>query len=286
MNISLTKLFSVIFHQPLHSHHISHIILSWRFPVSLQLRPLSTLQTLVSAMSLFTITFDSSSDGDEAALAHNPTSQSLAWSSLRPCNASDLTRHLAHDAAHTRLVHFQLKRHKTLTRRTHFTLLKDGVAVKCAKHKGSSEFIPIGDGSEFHYETNTPIATIQFQNKQQSFVLRRPDGVQLLVVNYSLPDGDGTPREVRLSFPTPGPGLPTDLVSRKPRKGPNGRFQLNLEGRFALRSIRNCLLVDANDATYLVAVKIGKNVLGLDARPAIDMNAVFAFGISCLVCEL
>jgi hypothetical protein len=90
----------------------------------------------------------------------------------------------------------------------------------------------------------------------------------------------------KLTFNTEIPGVPRELNSRKAKKTDEGRYLLNLEGRFAMRSAKNCVLTDENDRAVMIVVKIATNWLGVDATSGIDSNIVFCFGISEFLCKL
>jgi hypothetical protein len=183
-------------------------------------------------------------------------------------------------------VNYQLRRQTSLRTRTEFILLKNGIPVKCTKLKGKSEVVPIGDGWHYHYRSSRSVAVIGISNKRRSFTLKTVEGAELMSVTYMLSDGAGTPRMATVAFRTAIAGVPRELVCRKPKQNDAGVYQLSVEGRFAVQSIKNCVLTDENDNAMMIAVKIGKNWLGLDARNWIDANAVFCFGISCFLCEL
>jgi hypothetical protein len=180
-----------------------------------------------------------------------------------------------------RLVNYQLRRKTSMRMRTEFILLKDGIPIKCAKLKGKSDCLPIGEGWHYHYGSSHSVAVIEMSNRRRTFMLKTPEGAEVMSVHYAFVDGVGTPRDVTVAFNTAIPGIARELVNRKPNKNNAGAYQMSFEGRFAVKSVKNCLLTDENDHPMMIAVKVGRNWIGLDARNGIDANAVFCFGVSC-----
>jgi hypothetical protein len=152
--------------------------------------------------------------------------------------------------------------------------------------KGRSESLLIGEGWRFDFATSRTVGSIGILNKRRTFILKAVDGTELVTVNHALLNGNDKPRVTSLTFKMPIVGVPRELISRKPKRTDAGNYLLNLEGRFAVKSIKNCVLTDENDNAVMIVVKIGKNWLEVDARSGIDTNTIFCIGVSAFLCKL
>jgi hypothetical protein len=176
---------------------------------------------------------------------------------------------------------------KGLRKRLHMALIKDGDPILCTKVLDKKR-IPMAAGGEFHKKTCEPIAVIVSSQKNTVFGLQRINSgstANVMTIQYSLP-ARRCPREAVADFQEQFPNIPVHLENRKPHRGPNGRWVVNYTGRFADSSVKNCLLVDAEDVEYLVAIKLDKDTMGLEVKPEIPDICAFCLGISSFICHL
>lgn len=171
-----------------------------------------------------------------------------------------------------------------------FTLVKNGECVLCTKIKDHSK-IGIGKGGEFHISTTESIAEIRVKNHGRLYTLFRPDkdmmdGKEIMNIEFKLPNGANTPRELVMKFVEPIQGVPCEIANRMPRRVKGGGWVVNLGGRYAVRSRKNCIMVDSEDREVMSAIKIDKDEISLEMRPDISEVALFAFAIACFTCTL
>jgi hypothetical protein len=74
-----------------------------------------------------------------------------------------------------------------------------------------------------------------------------------------------------------------DLYSRCAKQSADGSWVADFGNRTGISSVKNVLLRDSDDVPYLLALKIAKNEMRVEANVAIDPRIVFAFGIRCVL---
>jgi hypothetical protein len=162
-----------------------------------------------------------------------------------------------------------------------FVLMRADRALVCTKIK-DKKFIPIGIGAAFHYRTTPIVAGLKCYDKAKGFLLTESDGTELLRLTFGIQGESGKrgPRTVCLTFLKPIDGIPIELRSRLARKSRNGGWILDLIGKYAQASVKNCVIVSESNHVFLVTRKTATNAVMVDSHPAIPDLHVFAFALS------
>ena len=111
-------------------------------------------------------------------------------------------------------------------------------------------------------------------------------GKQIMTISYTMPKVDYAPRLVNVRFNNPPSQVPKELSNRKPKFTYGSTFVLDIGGRVAKRSIKNCIMVDENDNDIMSIMKIRDSEVSIEAFPTIGELSVFAFGISSVLCKI
>lgn len=111
-------------------------------------------------------------------------------------------------------------------------------------------------------------------------------GKQIMTISYTMPKVDYAPRLVNVRFNNPPSQVPKELSNRKPKFTYGSTFVLDIGGRVAKRSIKNCIMVDENDNDIMSIMKIRDSEVSIEAFPIIGELSVFAFGISSVLCKI
>lgn len=109
---------------------------------------------------------------------------------------------------------------------------------------------------------------------------------ELMTVNYTMPKNEFQPRRVNIHFNDPPDSIPAELSNRKPKFSYGSTCILDIGGRVAKRSIKNCIMVDENNNDIMSIMKIHESEISIEVFPAISELCVFAFGISSVLCKL
>jgi hypothetical protein len=152
---------------------------------------------------------------------------------------------------------------------------------KVLKH----QIAKIGKGADFHMRSSEVLGVVLIFKRAQTYQLQE-DGHDVMSIDYSLCDGPNTPRDVKITFHKPIPGISANLANRKPKQRSDGNWVLNFGGRYVVSSVKNCVIVDGNDREMFVAIKMDTDVMRIEADPAIPDICTFCFALSCFVCPL
>ncbi|OHT11899.1 hypothetical protein TRFO_18474 [Tritrichomonas foetus] len=186
------------------------------------------------------------------------------------------------------LVPYMLTRssaHSIRGKRTHFQLFQGGAPILHTKIK-QSDIAFITPGTETHLSSQDFKAAFLMANHKTSFSLRNKNelGEELMTIKYS-PNENMGPRDVSVYFPNLGGG-PKSYCNRKAHLTAHNMWIIDLRGRFAMKSIKNCILVDSADEEVMIILKAELNSLSIEARQDISDIAVMAMGLSAFLCKL
>ncbi|KAH0787699.1 hypothetical protein GPJ56_008356 [Histomonas meleagridis] len=185
------------------------------------------------------------------------------------------------------LVPYRIERKKNRTlkgKRTHFQLFSCGQPILHSKLKPTKEngVIYISEGTEMHFSKKEYKAAILYANDGESYGLRNKNeyGDEVMHIKFFREsDDEYSPKSVAVYFLKKINGLPESIRSRKPRKI-KGKWVIESTGKAGLVSIKNCILVDAEDNPVVSVTKVDKNALSIEAHPNIPDIHVFTIGIS------
>ena len=168
------------------------------------------------------------------------------------------------------------------------TLLKEDKPVLATKVK-DRDCIKIGRGAEFHMRSTVPCAILTSSDKSKVFELKRVgEGGEekLMTMNFSLPDGPKTPRKIDVSLEKPPESVPATASNRMPHLARNNTWVVDLGGRYAMKSRKNCIIVDDKDREIFSVIKADKNRLTVEVRLEFDDIYAFGFGAACFLCKV
>jgi hypothetical protein len=185
------------------------------------------------------------------------------------------------------LVHYRLIRaRRGAAKKLTFRFFKGEDAIMCAKVIKRSA-VRIWNCPDYHAPSAVPIASLDITKRRTVFVLREENIAQRNAMSVTFQATEkGAPRQTSVSFTKPIEGVDQDLAGRKPRKNPDGSWTLDLNGRFALLSVKNCIIADGNDRECLTTLKIASDILKVDALTEIPAVYTFGFGIACFLSSL
>lgn len=187
------------------------------------------------------------------------------------------------------LIPYRLQRtslHSIRGKRTHYQLFQGKNPILHTKVKqGKTDELYITSGTETHFKDGNYKAVFLSANHNTTFSLREKTsiGKELMIIRY-LPGGDNEPRNVTVHFNDFG-GHPIDFQNRKARLTSHNLWILDLRGRLALKSIKNCIVVDENNEEVMIVLKAEVDTLNIEAREEITDIEVMAMGLSAFLCK-
>lgn len=153
--------------------------------------------------------------------------------------------------------------------------------AKCKTKKASNVYIM--KGSEVHMGS-TADALILIGNDGADFSLRKKvnSGDEIMTVRIVPPKtSTDTTRRMTVTFFFPCHGSPSKLVTKPPSLNHSGKIEHDFEGRTAIESIKNAVLIDkTNGAGKLFIRKTAKDAIELDAKFSHDKVSIFTVGIA------
>jgi hypothetical protein len=155
-----------------------------------------------------------------------------------------------------------------------------------AKFKKSR--VAIFSGERTPRLSETPDAIILVCREFTDFSLQKsPLSARVMALRF-IPRGEENARKLTVTFFVDIDGLPGGkLTSKDPPLDANGAPAHDFQGRFAIRSVKNAILVATRDGPPLLEIcKAGKNVLELDVQFPHDPLWVFAIGIGSFLTKV
>ena len=175
-------------------------------------------------------------------------------------------------------------------KRTSFQLIRGGKIVLSSKIKTlySTDAIHITNDNKYHFSHSKNCGTILIYDNFTKFSLRKGEqfGDEIMTMKFTPPKVQHAPREVELVFFFPPEDVSPELKNRKPKITTAATWSLNLDGRTAKRSSKNCILVDENDKEHIVVLKHHSSELYIETLPSISSLCIFAIGICSFLCKL
>ena len=195
-----------------------------------------------------------------------------------------------------KLIPYKFERKSVMTWkgiRLHFQFNRGDEPLFHAKLKGkkSQTTIYISKGIEAHISEKDRFATLIANDDFTGFSLIVNNGNQMesqISVSISFKHGSipNSPRVCNVEFFTEIKGVEQQLTSKSPIIYPNGMWMLDLNGRVAVKSIKNCIIIDSEKNEIISLMKSGDNSAIAEAHVNIDPLFVFAFSMACFLCEI
>lgn len=169
-------------------------------------------------------------------------------------------------------------------RRLFFHLYIGSELIYTAKCKTkSAHHVYIMKGDDAHLGSDAD-ALILIGNDSSDFSLRKKKnlGSEVMTVRILPPKTTSdTTRKMTVSFFTPFEGTPAKIFTKKPCLNPNGKIEHDFEGKFAIESIKNAVLVAKHDGPKMMSIrKTGEDSLEIEPKFEHEDLWIFAIGIA------
>lgn len=169
-------------------------------------------------------------------------------------------------------------------RRLFFHLYNGSELIYTAKCKTkSAHHVYIMKGNDAHLGSDAD-ALILIGNDSSDFSLRKKKnlGSEVMTVRILPPKTTAdTTRKMTVSFFTPFDGTPAKIFTKKPCLSPNGKIEHDFEGKFAIESIKNAVLVAKHNGPKMMSIrKTGEDSLEIEPKFEHEDLWIFAIGIA------
>lgn len=188
----------------------------------------------------------------------------------------------------TGLVPFKFNRHIKLSwkgTKTRFELRRGKEFLFFAKFKKSHRTIPIYTGANFKNPSAVSDAKLMTSQDYDFFRLYT-DTSDLAEITISPGKIRNSPRVTTIEFKQSFPDVPMKLTSKKPSISPCGLWSLNINGRYAVKSIKNSIMIDEKNNEFLSLMKTYDNDATVESYYTIPPIIVFSFAIASFLCNV
>lgn len=159
--------------------------------------------------------------------------------------------------------------------------------AKCKTKKAHHVYIMKGDNAHLGSEAD---AIILIGNKSSDFSLRekRDLGSEILTIRILPPRTTAdTSRKMTVSFFSPLNGTPKKIFTKCPGLNHNGKIEHDFEGKFAIESIKNAVLVAKHDGPKMMFIrKTGDDSIEIEAYFKHVELWIFAIGIASFLSKV
>lgn len=191
---------------------------------------------------------------------------------------------------------YLVKREKKMQingRRILFSFLEGSRHIYSAKCKGKNPhhvYIKRGDKPDDIKSGDTADAIIMIGNEGTDFSLRKSTNssneIMTIRISPARTPAD-TARKMSVIFFEPRDGAPARLMSKNPSLNPDGKPEHDFEGRFAIDSVKNAVLVDKTKGPSLMFIrKTGKMAIEIEVRFEHEDLWIFAIGIASFLSKV
>lgn len=178
-------------------------------------------------------------------------------------------------------------------RRILFTFNEGSRHIYSAKCKGKNPhhvYIKHGENPDKIDNGDTADAIIMIGNEGTDFSLRKSSNssneIMTIRITPARTSAD-TARKMSVIFFEPRDGAPARLMSKNPCLNPDGKPEHDFEGRFAIDSVKNAVLVDKTKGPSLMFIrKTGKMAIEIEARFEHEDLWIFAIGIASFLSKV
>ncbi|KAK8895801.1 hypothetical protein M9Y10_013686 [Tritrichomonas musculus] len=229
------------------------------------------------------------SDGDTPINVKPPPRQSLPVQ-IEPQNSTELQEHQQIKPENPiYLIKRETKAHLN-GRRIFFNFYIGDQQVYTAKCKTkNSDHVYIMKGNDAHL-SSTADAIMLIGNDGSDFSLRKKEdlGEEILTIRILPPKTTAdTSRKMTISFFSPLEGTPKKIFAKSPGLNPDGKIEHDFEGRFAVESIKNAVLVSKLEGPSLMFIrKTGKDAIEIEAKFKHEDLWIFSIGIASFMSKV
>lgn len=186
------------------------------------------------------------------------------------------------------LILYRLQRIKKTTwkgNRILFHLIQGTVPIFSTKIKSKKiQKIFIAEGAEMHFHTGNFPGIIDVNLDNTKFSLRKNQDGPILCELIINPSVENTPRSSTIHFYTDISGIPNEISNRSASITKFG-YLIDFSGRHGIKSIKNCIMVDAQGSEVISIRKISKTEFAIDASSKLSNLIVFMFGLGQTLCK-
>lgn len=174
--------------------------------------------------------------------------------------------------------------------RLFFNLYIGNQQIYTAKCKTkSAHHVYIMKGTDVHLGS-TADALILIGNDSSDFSLRKKKdlGAEIMTIRILPPRTTAdTSRKMTVSFFAPLEGTPNKIYTKSPGLNQEGKIEHDFEGKFAIESIKNAVLVAKPEGPKMMFIrKIGENSIEIEARFEHEDLWIFAIGIASFLSKV
>ena len=178
-------------------------------------------------------------------------------------------------------------------KRVHFQLVQDEQPLLHTKIKSDApDTMFIAKGTDMHFSGSEFEGVILATSNMTSYSCRKGGlyGEEYATVKFSKRQGSEKQRLPRIMRATilerPKWMNGAKIGSRAPSRGALGTWTLDFGDRAVVPSIKNAILVDANDEEVCAIMKLNKGSLTITTYEGLDPLIVFTIGVSSFLCKL
>ena len=176
-------------------------------------------------------------------------------------------------------------------RRTHFQIYSGDEPLYHAKLKSKrqTEPIPIGNGKDVHYSSQTHAAYLLTNPDAMNFSLRaRMElGSEIITVEHFHNNNDKTiPKTIKMNLFLKDSLIPQKLVSKMPIASDDGEWVLDFHDKNVIPSIKNVIMIgETSPVEFLVVRKVDDDIVEADAVPVMSALATFGFVLTLFIAK-
>ena len=172
---------------------------------------------------------------------------------------------------------------------TFYQLYKNDILLLHTKVKTmkSNGICYIAKGPELHSKNDKNIGAILFVNNRTTFSVRKNNefGEEIMTIIYK-PGNYGAPRQMTIFFPNIQKNIPQNLFNKVAILDDYCNWALDTKGKFIMKSIKNCIIVNKRNREFATVLKIEKETIEIEAKDAFSHLIIFAIGLSSFLCKL
>lgn len=163
-------------------------------------------------------------------------------------------------------------------RKTEFRLFENEVITMNATKRKNTVVIFSGDG-----KLSDPLAVMKILNQKRTFTMFSPEGTIIMQCKVSKVR-EPILYERFFTVQMLCDGVVVNLTSKMPVLGAGGRYIINFGGKLTRPSIKNAILIDADQQKLIIVRKIADNSLEIERNVKMSALLAFAFSIVSFVC--
>ena len=183
---------------------------------------------------------------------------------------------------------YRLSKTKTVTFkgvRVYYRLFLSGTPIYSVKLKSDrlGPQTPISHGFDIHLSQTSFEGFLISDEAHKNFSLRlsSPYGKELMTIATDNTDAT-RPCAITVRFFAQRDILPPIMKNRQPIRTPDGQFTLDFDGKYAIPSVKNCVIVNECNRPYIIFRRISKTDYEIDAFTRIYPLCLVGFALAVI----